>query len=734
MSIQVTYDGSDVTTSLLSYSRQQKICSGIGNASFVFKMTFAPTPQTYKEFVIYEDGIKKGTYIVSDYTYDVPNSTLIFGTQDYSKRLQDYFVDTQTTITTATYARTLLEQYLTEAGVSYNINTVDNGNYVNDQSVFGFADALSIIIPLLQMNGWYMYFDANAVAQIGHFQFDTIAFDHSIGDSSMLNYKVQEDDAMYRNRVVVWGMTNINGDWVHADVTQQGGANEYDANDIRTIVVANSFIDTNASALAIANLAIAEFTKQTRIASFDVAGFTNYVLGDRVKINSSYGDFLGTVTSIGSSVDSSGFKTHVMLDERCPRLFSYYNVNVGHLSTVNMIQQITTQYGFVFKKQFGEYYTADVYTGSNYTKYSTGGYNIQKLLYGDYIFLCGAASITRHNYKTGETKVLAYAADLGVSGTEMVISDDHTAWSVRLPGSGLGDMVKYDFDAMTATFSWNGTAFGDSTMRFLYIDPGSQTIFSASDFGTAIQWYIWHIDTMTRTRTVGPSNAFKTPIGTDFYIDNYFYFYYDGTNSILTCLVIGLDGTLLDTINLTDNGVNGIGNYTSVIRSPYFDSVIINVTKTDGTISLYKFSLVNHDFVKLFSETHSGTESIVLTGSYRDYLLIRDNTTGIFSVYWIDWQALMLIHLDDIPSSDISTSPTIRSRVIINTDDTDGGILFVQSTGIKKVIPQIGSHTITTIINDSGLIIGSTPTEANPNILVGNKLILSAADLIIEPV
>lgn len=329
MSNQIFYDGTDITNFVLSYSRQQQICTSIGNATFVLSLTASITPQTYKEIELWENGVKKGTYVVTDFTKNIPAGTLSFGCQDYSKRIQDYFVSDTYLVIVPTTARFIIEKYLVESGVTYSINTAEDGNLVNNQSVFGLMDAMSIIIQLLQMNGWYMYFDPDNVAQIGHFSFDTVSSDYSVNDTTILNLTDHQDDVLYRNRVLVIGMGDpLDQSWVHGEVILQGAENEYDDNDIRTIVVANQYIDSNAIATSLANKAIEEFTKQTRTVSFDEAGFKVYKIGDRIKVNSSYVSLLGTVTSVGSSSSSTGSLTHVVIGERCPRLFSYYGLTV----------------------------------------------------------------------------------------------------------------------------------------------------------------------------------------------------------------------------------------------------------------------------------------------------------------------------------------------------------------------------------------------------------------------
>jgi hypothetical protein len=327
MDVQILYDGEDITHQVTSYTRQQQICTGIGVATFTLTRDNNIEPQTYKEFVLYESGVKKGTYVVTDFTDSVPSGTVAFGCQDYSKRLQDYFISETTLITAPTTARSLIVRYLEEAGVSYNFNTVESGNLVNNQSTFGLSDALSTITQLLQMNGWYMYFNPDNVAQIGRFQFEAETVDGTVDDTNVIQFSTTNNDTMFRNRVVVWGMGDpMTGNWVHAEINETGlYPNEYDSRDTRSIVISNPYIPDDATAMSIAAKAIREFAKSNYEVSIDIIGPQDIVLGDQIFLDSYFQQFLGTVTTIGSNADTEGNITHIVLNQRCPRLFSYYD-------------------------------------------------------------------------------------------------------------------------------------------------------------------------------------------------------------------------------------------------------------------------------------------------------------------------------------------------------------------------------------------------------------------------
>jgi len=327
MNALVSYDGADITSSIVKYSRQQQICTGIGNALFTLKINAPITPQTYKEVILYEGDIKKGTYIVAEYTKNVPEGTLTLNCQDYSKRVQDYFIDKTTTVTTPVLARDLIAQFLTEAGVTYSFNTSDPGNYVNNNSVFGLTDALSTITALLQMNGWYMYFDPEKVAQIGRFNYDSDTANMTLTGDEVSNFSSVKKDTMFRNRVVVWGMGNPETQsWVFAEIDQHGRfENEYDQNDVRSVVVANGDIPDNSVAMTIARQAIEEFTKINFEVSITAIGPQNIAIGDQIFLDTEQLQFLGRVTTIGSELSYTGHTTNIVLNQRCPRLFSYFD-------------------------------------------------------------------------------------------------------------------------------------------------------------------------------------------------------------------------------------------------------------------------------------------------------------------------------------------------------------------------------------------------------------------------
>lgn len=328
MDAQILHNGVDISTDVISYTREQQICSGIGNINVQVKITSSRTFTTYDTIVLYENGTKKGTYYVASINRSLPNSTITLVGQDGSKWLQDYFIDnTYNVYDNPTTCRYWLEFFLDMSGISYSINTDETGTLVTNQTVFGFTDANSVITQLLQQSGWYLYFDADNVAQIGPFLWDVDGYDIEVTDTEITNIDTSQSDEMFRNRVVVYGQGNpALSSWVHAEIDETGRHGmEYDGVDTRSIVIANGYISTDADALGIASIAIKEFTKPNYTVAVDVIGPKDFTIGQRVHVNSKYVNFVGVITTIGSELSQEGYITHLVINQRCPRLFSFFD-------------------------------------------------------------------------------------------------------------------------------------------------------------------------------------------------------------------------------------------------------------------------------------------------------------------------------------------------------------------------------------------------------------------------
>jgi hypothetical protein len=361
MNFEVYINGVEKHEHTLSYERNQNICSGIGT----FDVEFDPdldlflTLEPYDTIVLEEDGIKKGTYYVLEFTQNASSGVYSVKCQDRSKRLQDYFISSQYTVKSRITTRYWIQKILDEAGIDYEFDLEDEddyGAYVNNDTVLGPSSAFDIITQLLQMSSWYLYFNADGTAIIGKFIKDTDNIDVNVDDSSLLNLRTTKNDKMIRNRVVVWGKADpYNRGWVFADIYKPTPW-DYDSNDKRTLVIANSYIENVTAAYSLAGKAIKEFSKVTYEKELVIAGAKDAELGDIVSVESKYFTGCGLATTLGSSVNKDeGLRTHITLDQRCPRIYAYYSFG-------NPVYIGTTEDG-VWKKPLKFHTWSDYNTG-----------------------------------------------------------------------------------------------------------------------------------------------------------------------------------------------------------------------------------------------------------------------------------------------------------------------------------------------------------------------------------
>jgi hypothetical protein len=325
MNVLVKHKSTNITSHVISYSREHKICSGIGTLELIIDGTYAASIAPHDSIDIWENGSFQVRYYVSDVSNNVPTGTITLQCQDKSKYLVDYFIPTSYVVDYPSYTRYWIEKFLTEAGISYQFNTTSQGNLLSNYTNLGLQPAYDQIMMLLQMSGWYMYFDGNGKAVIGALSTDLASSAGSIGKTDILDIKRVTDDKMLRNRAVVWGQFEpLTQQYAFADVSVHTRDN-YDHRDLRAMVVSNSNIPNNSSAYGIANQLIKEFARPTIEKHIVVWGARNFNLGDVLRVDSHVWRGKGLITTFGVSMDRSGLVTNIVLDERCPRLFGFFN-------------------------------------------------------------------------------------------------------------------------------------------------------------------------------------------------------------------------------------------------------------------------------------------------------------------------------------------------------------------------------------------------------------------------
>src|SRR5512147_2981932 len=122
MNVEVRHNGTDISSKVISYEREHRICTSIGTLELILEGTYSTAINPWDSFAIYENGSHKVTYYVSDVSHSVPEGTITVECQDKSKRLVDYFIPTSYTIDYPSYTRYWIEKFLTEAGLDYTFN------------------------------------------------------------------------------------------------------------------------------------------------------------------------------------------------------------------------------------------------------------------------------------------------------------------------------------------------------------------------------------------------------------------------------------------------------------------------------------------------------------------------------------------------------------------------------------------------------------------------------------
>lgn len=367
MDVRVMHGSTNITHHVIRYDREHKICTGIGMLELEVDYTYNGTFDPWDKIVIYEEDWKAGTYYVSGASEGQPNATIVVSAQDNSKRLSDYFIAESYMIDYPSYSRFWIEYFLNEVGVSYNFLVTDAGSLLSNNTALGLMSAYDQIMMLLQMSGWYITFTADGVAKIGKANVGFGTGGISLNNRDIIEVKVDKNDRLYRNRVVVWG----NGDpdtnrWVYADVSKPSKW-DYDSKDRRTIVISNSNIPSVADAFALANKALIEFARISVEKYVTVTGAREVEIGDVVKLNTRIFTGSGLTTTLGSSLSRSGLVTNIALDERCPRLFGFYNMD-GFV-------YVGTYGSGVWRKLTNPTWSGGSTTGSGLIGFASGIYN-----------------------------------------------------------------------------------------------------------------------------------------------------------------------------------------------------------------------------------------------------------------------------------------------------------------------------------------------------------------------
>lgn len=170
-----------------------------------------------------------------------------------------------------------------------------------------------------------MYFSGAGTAIIGSLESDFASVDATFTRSDILNISRISDDKMLRNRALVLGAYDpYSLAYAGADLRVHTPWN-YDEEDLRAIVISNSNIPNTESAFGMALQILKEFARITVEKHISLWGIRDVNLGNVVRVESGVWRGKGLITTFGTSMDKGGLKTNIILDERCPRLFGFFD-------------------------------------------------------------------------------------------------------------------------------------------------------------------------------------------------------------------------------------------------------------------------------------------------------------------------------------------------------------------------------------------------------------------------
>lgn len=320
--VHVTLDGTDITEYVISYERMQSMCTCVDTLSLIASPALPVSPKPWRTIKITEGVTLKGEYYINEGGVRQPDGCFVIEAQDNSKRAVDYFITDIYTPESESSARFWINKFLQEAGIDVKFKTESGGGSVAANTSLGLMSVYEQVLYLLQLSGWYMYFDRNGTAIIGKIEVDSTKVGKSIKLATLTEGKVISHDRMLRNRVVVWGGTQIltSGN-IFVDISKITPWN-YDEEDLRAVVIANSNISTKAQAGYLAATALDAFATITREKHVQYEGEDGAKIGDTVRILGG----LGLVTSQGATFDrNTGLQQKLVIDERCPRLWGIFD-------------------------------------------------------------------------------------------------------------------------------------------------------------------------------------------------------------------------------------------------------------------------------------------------------------------------------------------------------------------------------------------------------------------------
>jgi hypothetical protein len=322
LACQVLIGGNDVSNYVVSIERNQSICeiSSVGVVRLSFE--YATTVDPYDDVVIYEQGTKVFTGLVASAEKSRMAPDVSIQIQDYTLRLQDYWIDTEYRSTGET-AEYWIGFFCTLAGVSYVFDT-SYGRIVPavkpDEYGWQFTSAFDIIRQLVVIGGLHVFSDAD-----GTLHFAKLAAG-ALGDSLAILHFARERSLDYsRNKAIVFGKYPS---FASATKTvSELGTRE------KTAILASPYIDSYSYALNLATNMVNHFARASDVKTVEVEGNPNLVVGYNINVAESWSGINTScmITSLSTTMSNAGYRMTLVLDELCPYIWGYFVTVVGKL-------------------------------------------------------------------------------------------------------------------------------------------------------------------------------------------------------------------------------------------------------------------------------------------------------------------------------------------------------------------------------------------------------------------
>jgi len=306
MNVTLHLNGNDISSYLISLERTEKLCKPGQEMIAEIELNCPYSLNPWNSITIWEEGTKVYTGYISSvgYTFGDAEPRITVQGLDTWKRATDGWNSEIYTTNDGDTVVSMLEKYLSAAGLDYSINNVMDLNMPNG-SVISYSPYAEIITNLATALGAFIRVDANGVVQIG-MVIDELPDgpDISVGDN-LISIDVVTNDYKARNKVIVWGPRDVgvirsDEPWATVD---------------HTMVIANPYI-SNASLLASkihANVKDPEVIK-----TCEVHGDPDRKVGQHCDITSSIftgEDYCTTLKSGWSKTD--GYRMTQIFGERC---------------------------------------------------------------------------------------------------------------------------------------------------------------------------------------------------------------------------------------------------------------------------------------------------------------------------------------------------------------------------------------------------------------------------------